>query len=277
MSTKRLHLVSIAVLRVLVLSWIGFSCARIAQAAPDPGVIFASRCSGCHSVGKGEVVGPDLKGVTSRHDREWLYRFIASSQTVIRSRDAKAVALFKRYRGQVMPDHPLSKAEIDSVLAFVEAGGPGAGGGEIRLASAASEDEVRRGRDLFLGRRPLANGGAACIHCHAANAADLADPADPVAAGTLAPDLTNVYFKYQDWGLKRVLEEPQLQLPLMSDLYGRRPLTRDEAFALTAFLCRAAHGKPVPIDRAGPSRTAAFFGFGGSALVFWWTGRRRGR
>lgn len=274
MIAKRLRLVSIAALRIFVLGWIGFSCAQIAQAATDPAVIFASRCSGCHSVGRGEVVGPDLKGVTARHDRDWLYRFIASSQTVIRSRDAKAVALFERYRRQVMPDHPLSKPEIDAVLAFVEAGGPGAGSGEIRLASAASEGEVRRGRDLFLGRQPLANGGAACIHCHAAGAAD---PADPVAAGTFAPDLTKVYFKYQDWGLRRVLEEPQLQLPLMSDLYGRRPLTRDEAYALTAFLCRAAHGKAVPADRAAPSRTAALFGFGGSALVFWWTGRRRGR
>jgi mono/diheme cytochrome c family protein len=240
---------------------------KIAQAAPDPAVIFASRCSGCHSVGRGEVVGPDLKGVTRRHDRDWLHRFITSSQTVIRSRDEKAVALFERYRRQVMPDHPLSGAEIDALLAFVEAGGPGAGDSEIRLASAASEAEVRRGRDLFLGRKPLVNGGAACIHCHTAGAVGAAGAGDPVAAGTLAPDLTRTYLKYQDWGLVRVLERPQLQLPLMSDLYGSRPLTHDEAYALSAFLCRAAHGKAVPIDRAAPSRTAAFFGFGGSVRI----------
>jgi mono/diheme cytochrome c family protein len=181
------------------------------------------------------------------------------------------VALFERYRRQVMPDHPLSVAEIDALLTFVEKGGPGAGDSEIRLASTASEADVRRGSDLFLGRTPLANGGAACIHCHAAGTAD------PVAAGTLAPDLTRTYLKYKDWGLVRVLEQPQLQLPLMSDLYGPRPLTHDEAYALSAFLCRASHGKTVPTDPAGSSRTAAFFGFGGSALIFWWTGRRKGR
>ena len=271
MTTKRLRLFSLLLLRTLLPGWIAFSCTEIAQAAPDPAVIFASRCGGCHSVGRGEVVGPDLKGVTSRHDRDWLHRFITSSQTVIRSRDKEAVALFERYRRQVMPDHPLSSAEIDALLAFVSVGGPGAGDSEIRLASAASGAEVSRGRDLFLGRKPLVNGGAACIHCHAAGAAD------PVAAGTLAPDLTRTYFKYKDWGLVRVLEKPQLELPLMSDLYGSRPLTHDEAYALSAFLCRAAHGKAVPIDRAAPSRTAALFGFGGSALIFWWTGRRKGR
>jgi mono/diheme cytochrome c family protein len=274
MASKRFHRYCLSLLRTLPLGWIAFSCTDLAEAAPDPAVIFASRCSGCHSVGRGEVVGPDLKGVTSRHDRDWLHRFITSSQTVIRSRDKNAVALFERYRRQVMPDHPLSGPEIDALLAFVEAGGPRAADSEIRLVSSASEAEVRRGRDLFLGKKPLANGGAACMYCHAAGAVD-AD--SPVAAGTLAADLTRTYLKYKDWGLVRVLEKPELQLPLMSDLYGPRPLTHDEAFALSAFLCRASHGQAVPIDRAAPSRTAAFFGFGGSALVFWWSGRRRGR
>jgi mono/diheme cytochrome c family protein len=221
-------------------------------------------------VGKGEVVGPDLKGVTARHDRAWLHHFIHSSQSVIRSGDPVATSLFQRYGRQVMPDHPLSDPEIDRLLAYIEAGGPAAGEGEVRPAGAATAAEVRKGRDLFLGRVRLASGGPACIHCHAAGSAD------PEAAGTLAPDLTRVYRKYQDWGLVQALEQPQVQLPMMAALYGEHPLTPDEAYVLTAFLCRTSHSRVVPGNAESPSRTAAFLGFGGSALVFWWTGRRRG-
>jgi mono/diheme cytochrome c family protein len=239
------------------------------QAAPPPAVIFSSRCSSCHSVGKGDLVGPDLKGVTSRHDRGWLHRFIHSSQSVVRSGDPQATALFRRYGRQVMPDHPLSDPDIDTLLAYIEAGGP-ANENEIRPASLASATEVRRGRDLFLGRVRLSRGGAACIHCHAAGAAD------PLVAGTLAPDLTRAYLKYRDWGLKQALERPQFQFPMMSDLYGERALTEDEVYALTAFLYRTAHSPTGPSDSTSPLRTAAFLGFGASALLFWWTDRRRG-
>lgn len=167
-----------------------------------------------------------------------------------------------------MPDHPLSDAEIDTLLAYIEKGGPGAGEGEVRLVSAATEAEIRHGRDLFLGHAKLAAGGAACIHCHAAGSAD------PQSAGTLAPDLTRTYLKYKDWGLMQALEHPQIRFPMMADLYNSHPLTADEAYALSAFLCRTAHSGSTPSEP--PSRTAAFLGFGGSALVFWWTGRRRG-
>src|SRR5256885_6798429 len=152
MASRSLRLVPVVLLLVLVLC-------RGAQvhAAPGPAVVFSNRCSSCHSVGKGEVVGPDLKGVTSRHGRDWLHRFIHSSQSVVRSGDPQAKALFKRYKGQVMPDHPLSDPEIDALLAYIEAGGP-ADEGEVRPASAATAVELRRGHDLFFGRVRLSRG-----------------------------------------------------------------------------------------------------------------------
>src|SRR5690242_2331527 len=70
----------------------------------DPASTFELKCSGCHSVGRGVVVGPDLSGVTSRHDPPWLHSFIRSSQGLVKKGDAAAAALFKRF-GKVMPDH----------------------------------------------------------------------------------------------------------------------------------------------------------------------------
>jgi len=265
MASRSLRLVPAILIITLVLAG-----GSKVHAAPGPAVVFSSRCSSCHSIGKGDVVGPDLKGVTSRHGRDWLHRFIHSSQSVVQSGDPQAKALFKKYGRQVMPDHPLSDPEIDALLTYIEAGGSANEEEMRRPASAATAVEIRRGRDLFFGRVKLSHGGAACIHCHTAGAAD------PLAAGTLAPDLTRIYLKYRDWGMEQVLERPQLQFPMMTDLYGQQPLTPDEVYALTAFLCRMAHSPERPVDPSSPLRTAAFLGFGASALLFWWADRRRG-
>jgi hypothetical protein len=42
--------------------------------------LFSRQCSSCHTIGKGDLVGPDLNGVTGRRDRAWLARFIRSSR-----------------------------------------------------------------------------------------------------------------------------------------------------------------------------------------------------
>ena len=61
--------------------------ARTASAAPDAATLFTARCSGCHTYGKGDFVGPDLKGVTDRHSRTWLTAWISSPQRLVRSGD----------------------------------------------------------------------------------------------------------------------------------------------------------------------------------------------
>jgi len=207
-----------------------------AAAAFDAGLAFNTRCSGCHSVGKGVVVGPDLHGVTERHDASWLHRFIRSSQSVIHSGDRAAVSLFQQYKKR-MPDHSFNDAEIDLILAFIKAGGPKADPGEYRLARAATPGEAARGRDLFTGAVALANGGAACIRCH-----DVGGAAG-WQGGTLASDLTYAYAKYRDGGLTRALTESQF--PLMAD-YRERPLNREETFALKAFLYQVSSRAPRP-------------------------------
>jgi ubiquinol-cytochrome c reductase cytochrome c subunit len=223
--------------RIALAGWI-LAGATAAHAAFEPAAVFAAKCSSCHSVGRGIVVGPDLAGVTARHDRRWLHRFIRSSQSLVAAGDPAAVELFGRFR-KVMPDHPFSDAEIDRLLDFIAAGGPRRRE-EVRHASTASASEVALGRALFLGERRLARGGAACVRCH------VAGPARVLGGGTLAGDLTRVYTHYRDWGLTRALAEPQGRL--MAALYRRRPLTRQEAFALKAFLYRADRATP-PGDR----------------------------
>ena len=77
-------------------------------------------CAACHTIGGGKKIGPDLKGITERRDREWLYSFIRSSQTMIQNGDSLAVALFNEYNKIPMPDNDLTDEQIESILTYIE-------------------------------------------------------------------------------------------------------------------------------------------------------------
>jgi protein SCO1/2 len=89
----------------------------------DPGShVFRQRCSACHTIGRGDAVGPDLSGVTSRRERPWLERFLADPDQMLAEGDPIAKALFRRYKGVRMPNLRLSREDIDAVLSYLETG-----------------------------------------------------------------------------------------------------------------------------------------------------------
>ena len=46
---------------------VAFGAWAWAQSASPSAQLFTQRCSSCHSIGEGDRVGPDLKGVMERH------------------------------------------------------------------------------------------------------------------------------------------------------------------------------------------------------------------
>ena len=80
--------------------------------------LFKSNCAACHKLDK-RGVGPALRNVDEKYDREWLYKWIRNSQGLIKSGDSKAVALFKEYNNSVMTSFPgLSNQDIDNIIAY---------------------------------------------------------------------------------------------------------------------------------------------------------------
>jgi mono/diheme cytochrome c family protein len=194
--------------------------------AEGPGALFNRRCRACHTFGGGDLVGPDLKGITERHSRAWLMAWISSSQILIRSGDPTATALFTKFRQIPMPDQSFEAGDLESLLNYFADGGPEAEAKRTRRAESATPAEIGLGRALFLGQLALRDGGASCVSCHRIG--------DTALGGTLGPELTHAYSKFQDRRLAALLARGCF--PRVPDISARKSLSDDEAFALKAFL-----------------------------------------
>ncbi len=233
---------------------------------------FRQNCSGCHSIGGGRRVGPDLKGVTDRRTREWLISFIQTPKKMMDKGDPAVKDLFSQFPGIIMPDFKLPPTEIGALLDFIkggeERGSPVAGG--VKEASQASVEEIEKGRSLFLGKIRFASGAPACLSCHRVR-----DEGPLGGGGTLGPDLSQVYSKYGDSGLAASLQRPAFRV--MKEIYDAQPLSEEEVSLLKAFLYSADREMTEGGD---PQKKFIFLGVGGTVFLLGvtdliWRKRRR--
>ena len=82
--------------------------------------IFGSQCAACHTVGHGDKIGPDLFGVASVRETEWLRRFITEPDKVIKEKDPIALALYKKYQQVNMPNTRLTKEDVNELVKFLQ-------------------------------------------------------------------------------------------------------------------------------------------------------------
>ncbi len=76
-------------------------------------------CNGCHKIGGGKLVGPDLKGVTSRREKEWIAKMILRPDLMTKE-DPTAKDLFKTYMTQ-MPNQGVPESELGSLMSYLKA------------------------------------------------------------------------------------------------------------------------------------------------------------
>lgn len=132
---------------------LAFAVSLSAHAQDDPKAgeaLFKANCTTCHLV-QGKRVGPELLGMSSRYEEDWLIPWIKNSQAMIAAGDETAVRLFEEHNRLVMTAFPqLSDDDVRDIITYVEAeeariaAGPadgdagGAGGG-----GAASTDATQ--------------------------------------------------------------------------------------------------------------------------------------
>lgn len=169
---------------------------------------YVNRCTGCHTIGRGALTGPDLS------------RAITWPPADLRI----AILRMQEKTGPIPPN------DVDALIAFLK--------DEKRDVRIAAEEQriaaqfaveldppsAEIGRALFLGHAPLENDGTACAACH-----QFAE----TPGGNLGPDLTGIVARLGRQGLMSATEKPAFKV--MAPMYGAHPITKQEALHLTRF------------------------------------------
>jgi mono/diheme cytochrome c family protein len=215
---------------LVILGLLSACSSEINQATLNGETIFNANCNSCHTIGRGDLAGPDLKGITEQQTRQWLINFISNPDQVITAGDLTAIALLKKYNYIVMPNMGLTHAQIVAVITYIQSTSGAIVkvplGGTLGAEFIAGNPD--NGRAIFLGEIRLKSGAPFCVGCHSI------DNAGILGGGTLAPNLTNAYTKYGDLGLDGILSS--LPFLTMRPIYSDRSLTVDEKADLRAFM-----------------------------------------
>lgn len=210
-----------------------------AQAAAEGQAIFDQQCIGCHSIGGGKRVGPDLKDIILRRDEAWVKSFIANPNAMFET-DPIAQELLQEYNGVRMPPLGLSPEQVNAVVEYLR--DPGAFPANPALVSVPGNPGA--GQQLFRGETALNKGGPACIACHTVSGVA------SLGGGALGPDLTHVVQRLGEPGLSASLNS--IAFPTMLRPFANRPLTDKEIADLVAYMKSADQSQaPVATIQAG--------------------------
>lgn len=212
-----------------------------AQSAEEGQTIFQEKCTACHTIGGGSLLGPDLKDVTARRDRDWLARWILAPDRMLAEKDPIAIQLLQESNGVPMPNLALAESEVAALIAYLEgqmtqgssgqATGDQSGQGAAGSSVALLPGDPLVGRALFTGVQRFQNGGPPCMACHSVAGIGA------LGGGALGPDLTPSFNKYGEVGLANFLAT--VPLPTMNAVWSRRPMTPEEQAHLRVFLQQA--------------------------------------
>ena len=133
--------------------------AETATAASPGQAIFERTCFACHSIGDGPRIGPDLKDVHQRRERDWLVAWIEDPIGMAQN-DPIGQQIFAEWNNVPMAPSFLSEEEINQVIDYVIA----VSEGTVQMADVGADvpetltdEEFAQGFDIFFDR---------CAGCH---------------------------------------------------------------------------------------------------------------
>jgi protein SCO1/2 len=86
----------------------------------QPGqALFKKVCAPCHTIGVGDRVGPDLRGVTTRRDQPWLAAFIQNPGQLRARQDPVALSLAAEYPAVRMPAMGLGANDAADLISYL--------------------------------------------------------------------------------------------------------------------------------------------------------------
>lgn len=215
-----------------------------------PAEYFFYRCAGCHTVGGGNLTGPDLAASTKWADADLKMAVKKMEKNVgaISEEDLDQIVEFLKDINVI--------TRIDDQKQKVEA----------KLRAELPSPSYEMGQDLFRGRKALTQRGPACIACHRfAN-----------EGGSLGPDLTPIKEKLSGVALQSAIENSSYKV--MRPIYETRKITKVESLHLAEYLSHPEKAKQRFSPSAGQVIALALGGFiGFVALLVFLNSKRKGR
>ena len=243
--TNKKHIVSwrwLSIVALATIAGIGAALPTVANAAGTDAEagkqIFEEKCVACHTVGKGALVGPDLKGVTERRPREWLEQWIAAPDAVLAKKDPYATNLLHQFHDLPMPNQGLGTSDVTAILAYLGAAAAQPSAPEATSAPAV-QGHPEVGKDLFTGVARFRNGGPPCMACHSVGGIGA------LGGGQLGPDLTQEVTRLGGAAAVDAFVAGS-PTPTMKAVWSQRPLTPEERASVVAFLAQAGVSQRPP-------------------------------
>ncbi len=204
--------------------------------------LFSTKCAGCHTIGGGDTIGPDLLGVTEKRDTEWLVKIISEPEKLLEEKDPIMMKLVSKY-GLVMPELGVSEEEALKILEYLKQFSPKVHKtNETPTNIELPKGNADIGKSIFIGEIKFKKGGAPCISCHSLKNLG-------IYGGTLSKDLSDVYNRLGEKALYNALKT--LPFPVMRDIYTGKQLTDEEIYNLIALFKEASEVSKAPKIQEG--------------------------
>ena len=185
--------------------------------AEDEAALFTAKCAGCHSIGGGNLVGPDLAPSAKWSVADLTRAIKGMEKNVGPLKDDEVTALVAYLKKSNASKQTAQAAPVPGEKPIIPSQSQAQPGPVIEPASA------ERGRSLFTGAEALKNGGLSCIACHRVDN----------AGGTMGPELTALSKKISGDALISACEHTPYKV--MNVAYKSHPVLHQEALDLAAY------------------------------------------
>jgi len=222
---------------------------------------FQAKCASCHSIGSGDLIGPDLKDLSKRREIKWILGFIQDPGKYL-DNDKIGKELLVKYKMK-MPNLGISANEAKDLAAYIDTQ---SGGNSKKIDVVVPTGDAINGKKLFLGKVRLEKGGVACISCHSVAGEG------KLGGGTLGPNLTDIFKRS---GTSLALTLKSLPFPTMKGIFDKKPLVEKEVNDLYAYFSTIK-----PVKPGNHQANFIYIGLGGFIIVmmifaFVWRNRLR--
>jgi len=95
--------------------------AHVMEGRQAGSAMFVKLCAGCHSIGRGDRVGPDLDGLTLRRSRVWISDFLIDPIKMRARQDPIALALAAKFPGVRMPYLKIHASDAADLISYIDA------------------------------------------------------------------------------------------------------------------------------------------------------------